>query len=95
MFMWPQLACSVFFVTIQSFFTKVGQEKERGIKEALYLAGTTQTAYWLSWAITKMIDLIIPVFFFTFLLIVTQVIERANTHTKRAKRGRKINAERS
>ena len=45
-FAWPQLAASVFFVTIQSFFTKLGQEKERGIKEALYLAGTSQSAYW-------------------------------------------------
>ena len=57
---WPTLATTVFFVSVQSFFTKLGQEKERGIKETLYLAGTSQMAYWGSWIVTKLLDLIVP-----------------------------------
>ena len=67
-FMWPQMIISAFFITAQSFLVRVGGEKEKGIKEALYLSGTSQLAYWGSWFALKIIDLVVPVVFFTTLL---------------------------
>ena len=75
MFMWPQMIGACFFITIQAFFTRLGQEKERGIKEALYLSGTSQVAYWGSWYASKVVDMVPPVVAFTTLLYATFVFQ--------------------
>merc|ERR1712224_810387 len=75
MFMWPQMIGACFFITIQAFFTRLGQEKERGIKEALYLSGTSQVAYWGSWYASKVVDMVPPVMSFTTLLYATFVFQ--------------------
>ena len=75
---WPSLIGSVFFITIQSFLTRVGQEKERGIKEALYVAGTSQWAYWASWLTAKSFDMIFPSLIFSVLLFATEIFIKQN-----------------
>jgi len=73
---WPSLIGSVFFVSIQSFLTRIGNEKERGIKEALYVAGTSQSAYWASWLTSKSVDIVFPCLIFTSLIFITEVFTK-------------------
>ena len=48
-FMYPMLFLTVLFINIQATLTQIGQEKERGIKNALALKGMRKEAFWSTW----------------------------------------------
>jgi len=48
-FMYPMLFLTVLFINIQATLTQLGQEKERGIKNALSLKGMRKEAFWMTW----------------------------------------------
>ena len=51
-----QLVPWIYMITMQSLLTHLGKEKDRSIKESLALSGMTQSAYFGSWGISKMVD---------------------------------------
>eukprot|EP00043_Microstomoeca_roanoka_P002430 m.38349 g.38349 ORF g.38349 m.38349 type:complete len:1691 (-) comp11480_c1_seq1:2027-7099(-) len=54
------LTIMAFSPIIQYLMTNVVAEKEKGIKDALYLMGMRPLAYWVSWLLTYMLVLVIP-----------------------------------
>ncbi len=49
--MYPMLFLTVLFINVQASLTQIGQEKERGIKDALSLKGMRKEAFWVTIAI--------------------------------------------
>ena len=52
-FMYPFMFLTVLFLNVQATLTLLGEEKEKGIKDALSLKGMRRSAFWLSWFISQ------------------------------------------
>ena len=52
-FLYPMLFLTVLFINVQATLTQIGQEKERGIKNALALKGMRKEAFWLTWFLSE------------------------------------------
>eukprot|EP00042_Codosiga_hollandica_P054526 m.739987 g.739987 ORF g.739987 m.739987 type:complete len:1626 (-) comp58922_c0_seq2:1991-6868(-) len=62
----------------QSLLIMVVSEKERGLKETLYLMGMSRGAYWTSWLLTYAAILLIPCVAMVVLIAVFKLIEHSN-----------------
>ena len=51
--MYPMLFLTVLFINVQASLTQIGQEKERGIKDALSLKGMRKEAFWATWFLVE------------------------------------------
>ena len=47
------LFLTVLFINVQATMTQLGQEKERGIKNALSLKGMKKEAFWCTWMVSE------------------------------------------
>lgn len=52
-YMYPANFLGVLFLSMQATLTLLGEEKEKGIKDALLLKGMRRSAYWISWFISQ------------------------------------------
>lgn len=52
-YMYPFLFLTVLFINLQATCTQLGQERERGIKDALGLKGMRASAFWSHWLVSE------------------------------------------
>eukprot|EP00055_Hartaetosiga_balthica_P006636 m.21271 g.21271 ORF g.21271 m.21271 type:complete len:1697 (+) comp5336_c0_seq2:82-5172(+) len=72
------LLIMAFSSTVQYLMTNVVAEKQHGIKEAMYLMGMKQSAYWVSWLLTYAITLIFPALIMTIISCTIGVYSHSN-----------------
>ncbi len=77
-FMYPMLFLTVLFINIQATLTQIGQEKERGIKNALALKGMRKEAFWSTWFLGEGMILTISTFIVTVGAKLSGVIEHTS-----------------
>eukprot|EP01147_Barroeca_monosierra_P006896 gene6897-7591_t len=72
------LTIMAFSPIIQYLLTNIVNEKERGIKDALFLMGMNPFSYWLSWLITYLLLLVIPCLLVTIIASTAGVLQHSS-----------------
>ena len=61
-YLYPMTFLPALLITMQGTLTLLGEEKEKGIKDAMSLKGMSRAAYWISWLVSQGLGMTISCF---------------------------------